>query len=164
MAGGNPHRSQLGQSARCRCGRHQCLLRDGPVRLLHAGADPLHRTNTSATIEFREHEIEELTDALHGTIERGEGYISAALLARFDANATFPRLPFEPIDAETYERMQSDVMQRRVSSTSSKRFSATTWVKSARLDQLAAIPTSACCHWRSLRTDHDGVAPRGGSL
>jgi len=72
--------------------------------------------NTSATIEFRENEIEALTDALHGTIERGEGYISAALLARFDANATFPRLPFEPIDANTYERMQSDVIQRRVSS------------------------------------------------
>ena len=72
--------------------------------------------NTSATIEFREHEIEALTDALHGTIERGEGYISAALLARFDANATFPRLPFEPIDADTYERMQSEVVQRRVSS------------------------------------------------
>ena len=71
--------------------------------------------NTSATIEFREHEIEELADALHGAIDRGEGYISAALLARFDANATFPRLPFEPINAETYERMQSDVIQRRVS-------------------------------------------------
>ena len=53
----------------------------------------------------RENEIEALTDALHGTIERGEGYISAALLARFDANATFPRLPFEPIDQATYEEM-----------------------------------------------------------
>ena len=72
--------------------------------------------NTSATIEFREHEIEQLADALHGSIDRGEGYISAALLARFDANATFPRLPFEPIDAETYARMQSEVIQRRVSS------------------------------------------------
>ncbi|MAN20105.1 MAG: ribonucleoside-triphosphate reductase, adenosylcobalamin-dependent [Synechococcus sp. EAC657] len=72
--------------------------------------------NTSATIEFREHEIEAITDALHGTIARGDGYISAALLARFDANATFPRLPFEPIDADTYEQMQSDVIQRRVSS------------------------------------------------
>ena len=49
-------------------------------------------------------------------MEQGEGYISAALLARFDANATFPRLPFEPIDAETYEQLQSQVMQRRVSS------------------------------------------------
>ena len=49
-------------------------------------------------------------------MEQGEGYISAALLARFDANATFPRLPFEPIDAETYEQLQSQVIQRRVSS------------------------------------------------
>ena len=72
--------------------------------------------NTSATIEFREHEIEPLADALHQAMENGEGYISAALLARFDANATFPRLPFEPIDAATYEEMQSAVVRRRVSS------------------------------------------------
>ena len=70
--------------------------------------------NTSATIEFREHEIEPLAAALHQTIEDGNGYISAALLARFDANATFPRLPFEPIDAATYEQMQADVVERRV--------------------------------------------------
>ena len=72
--------------------------------------------NTSATIEFREHEIEPLADALHQAMENGEGYISAALLARFDANATFPRLPFEPIDAATYEDLQSAVVKRRVSS------------------------------------------------
>ena len=70
--------------------------------------------NTSATIEFRENEIEPLAEALHQTIENGDGYISAALLARFDANATFPRLPFEPINAETYERMQAEVVARRV--------------------------------------------------
>ena len=70
--------------------------------------------NTSATIEFRENEIEPLAAALHQTIENGDGYISAALLARFDANATFPRLPFEPIDAATYEQMQAEVVQRRV--------------------------------------------------
>ena len=72
--------------------------------------------NTSATIEFRDHEIEPLADALHKAMDNGEGYISAALLARFDANATFPRLPFEPIDAATYERLQSEVIQRRISS------------------------------------------------
>ena len=72
--------------------------------------------NTSATIEFREHEIDPLADALHQAMENGEGYISAALLARFDANATFPRLPFEPIDAATYEDLQSAVVKRRVSS------------------------------------------------
>ncbi len=71
--------------------------------------------NTSATIEFRENEIEPLAQALYKSIENSEGYISAALLARFDANATFPRLPFEPIDSETYESLQADVIKRRVS-------------------------------------------------
>ena len=69
--------------------------------------------NTSATVEFREHEIEALAQAIHRAIEEGEGYISAALLARFDANATFPRLPFEPIDQATYHRLVSEVEQRR---------------------------------------------------
>ena len=69
--------------------------------------------NTSATIEFRENEIEPLAHALHKAMANGEGYISAALLARFDANATFPRLPFEPIDAETFNRLQSEVTKRR---------------------------------------------------
>ena len=69
--------------------------------------------NTSATVEFREDEIEPLTDAIHAAIDNGQGYISAALLARFDANATFPRLPFEPIDHATYEQLQSEVVGRR---------------------------------------------------
>jgi ribonucleotide reductase class II len=69
--------------------------------------------NTSATVEFREHEIEAVADAIHHAIATGEGYISAALLARFDANATFPRLPFEPIDKATYERLRAEVVERR---------------------------------------------------
>ena len=69
--------------------------------------------NTSATIEFRENEIEGLAKALHSSINENKGYISAALLARFDANATFPRLPFEPIDEECYTKMQSEVIKRR---------------------------------------------------
>ena len=73
--------------------------------------------NTSATIELREDEIESLGEALHQAIDNSEGYISAALLARFDAhNATFPRLPFEPIDANTFERLQAEVVNRRVRS------------------------------------------------
>ncbi|MDA7986850.1 MAG: ribonucleoside-triphosphate reductase, adenosylcobalamin-dependent, partial [Synechococcus sp. H1_metabat_bins_2.tsv.006] len=59
--------------------------------------------NTSATIEFRENEIAPLAEAIHASIGEGKGYISAALLARFDANATFPRLPFEPINQADYE-------------------------------------------------------------
>ena len=69
--------------------------------------------NTSATVELREHEIEALASTIHQAIENGDGYISAALLARFDANATFPRLPFEPIDQVMYHQMVGDVEQRR---------------------------------------------------
>ena len=61
--------------------------------------------NTSATLEFRENEIPVLADLIHKSMQHGTGYISAALLARFDANETFPRLPFEPIDKETYDRL-----------------------------------------------------------
>jgi ribonucleotide reductase, class II len=68
--------------------------------------------NTSATIEFRESEIEELSDLIYDAIDGNKGYISAALLARFDANETFPRLPFEPIDREKFEHLQSEVRQR----------------------------------------------------
>ena len=70
--------------------------------------------NTSATVEFRETEIEDLAKAIHNAIENNEGYISAALLARFDANATFPRLPFEPINKEEYLSLQKEVEERKV--------------------------------------------------
>ncbi len=70
--------------------------------------------NTSATIEFREEEIKPLSEAIYDAIQKNKGYISAALLARFDANATFPRLPFEPIDSKTYKQLQSEVIKRRV--------------------------------------------------
>lgn len=67
--------------------------------------------NTSATIELREDEIETLAKLIHSNIETGGGYISAALLARFDANETFPRLPFEPISKEAYE---DAILPRRI--------------------------------------------------
>lgn len=69
--------------------------------------------NTSATIELREEEIEPLAEAIFNEI--GQGYISAALLARFDANETFPRMPFEPISKERYEELQAQVKRRRIS-------------------------------------------------
>ncbi len=69
--------------------------------------------NTSATIEFREHEIEALADRIYQAIQQDEGYISAALLSRFDALQTFPRLPFEPISKERYEQLMQDVLRRR---------------------------------------------------
>ena len=63
--------------------------------------------NTSATIEFRENEIDELAQLTYDDIQANGGYISAALLARFDANATFPRLPFEPISKEKYDELMA---------------------------------------------------------
>jgi ribonucleotide reductase class II len=67
--------------------------------------------NTSATLELREDEIEALGSRIYEAIRDDEGYISAALLARFDA--PFPRLPFEKIDKATYERLMAEVKQRR---------------------------------------------------
>ena len=67
--------------------------------------------NTSATIELREDEIEALAGRIYQAIEQDEGYISAALLARFDA--PFPRLPFEKIDRATYIQLQRDVQSRQ---------------------------------------------------
>ncbi len=69
--------------------------------------------NTSATLELREHEIEDLGKAIHGAIAQDEGYISAALLARFDAYQAFPRLPFEPVDEAVYNRLMAEVEQRQ---------------------------------------------------
>ncbi len=69
--------------------------------------------NTSATIELREAEIEPLAEKIYQAIAQDQGYISAALLARFDDLQTFPRLPFEPIDRETYETRMKDVYLRR---------------------------------------------------
>jgi ribonucleotide reductase, class II len=71
------------------------------------------RHNTSATIELREHEVNELGQRIYEAIRDDEGYISAALLARFDDHQTFPRLPFEPIDKATYEEMMAEVLARR---------------------------------------------------
>jgi ribonucleotide reductase class II len=59
--------------------------------------------NTSATIELREEEIPVLAKLIYDNIQEDGGYISAALLARFDANETFPRLPFEPISKKQYD-------------------------------------------------------------
>jgi ribonucleotide reductase class II len=67
--------------------------------------------NTSATIELREEEIEPLAHRIHTAIMDDEGYISAALLARFDA--PFPRLPFEKIDRSTYQTLMKEVEARR---------------------------------------------------
>ena len=69
--------------------------------------------NTSATIELREAEIEPLGKRIYESIQNDEGYISAALLARFDDHQTFPRLPFEPVTKEQYEQLMTAGEKRR---------------------------------------------------
>lgn len=69
--------------------------------------------NTSATLELRSDEIESLGQCIYETIQNDQGYISAALLARFDDLQSFPRLPFEPIDKSTYDRLTQEVKARR---------------------------------------------------
>ncbi|EGK89997.1 ribonucleoside-triphosphate reductase, adenosylcobalamin-dependent [Microcoleus vaginatus PCC 9802] len=71
------------------------------------------RHNTSATIELRENEVESLGTRIYEAIRDDEGYISAALLARFDALETFPRLPFEPVSKEIYTKMVEETVARR---------------------------------------------------
>ena len=70
--------------------------------------------NVSATIELREHEIPTLAKLIHENIQNNGGYISAALLARFDVDGgTFPRLPMEPISKDKYDSLISmqDILQ-----------------------------------------------------
>lgn len=69
--------------------------------------------NTSATLELRSHEIEDLATAIYQSIQNNKGYISAAILARFDDHQSFPRLPFEPIDKSTYDQLCADVDKRQ---------------------------------------------------
>lgn len=69
--------------------------------------------NTSSTWELRSDEIEALGRKIYQAIQNNDGYISAALLARFDDHQSFPRLPFEPISHETYEQLCQDVLKRR---------------------------------------------------
>ncbi len=69
--------------------------------------------NTSSTIELRQEEVEALGTRIYEAIQNDEGYISAALLARFDDHQTFPRLPFEPISKAEYEQLMKEVETRR---------------------------------------------------
>lgn len=69
--------------------------------------------NCSGTLEVRESEIELLGDRIYQAIQNDEGYVSCAILARYDDLQTFPRLPFEPIDKETYDRLVEAVLERR---------------------------------------------------
>lgn len=65
--------------------------------------------NTSATIELTEDEIMPLATAIYEAIAGDQGYVSFALLARFDSLETFPRLPFEPISKKAYQKLNNQI-------------------------------------------------------
>lgn len=73
--------------------------------------------NVSATIEFRKDEIETLANCIYQAIQNDKGYISAALLARFDDLESFPRLPFEPISKEKYIQLIEEIKGRRTATS-----------------------------------------------
>jgi len=69
--------------------------------------------NTSSTILLTEAEIEPLGKRIYESIRDDEGYISSAILAKFDA--PFPRLPFQRISREEYQFFRAEVQHRRKS-------------------------------------------------
>ncbi len=71
------------------------------------------RHNSSGTIELREDEIGELGNRIYEAIRDNEGYVSVALLARFDDRETYPRMPFEPISQEQYTQEVEAALHRR---------------------------------------------------
>lgn len=75
------------------------------------------RQNTSATLEYRQQEIPKVTELIYNAIQNNEGYISAAMMARFDDFQSHPLLPFEPITESEYLRLQEQALSRRKAGT-----------------------------------------------
>jgi len=113
---------------------------------------------TSATISFRENEIDALAQEIHDAI--GTGYIGVALLARFDANATFPRLPMEPISKERYQELMEAVQAWRLPEDEELGFLGVL-AKYDRADYelvTEAACTSAACIARAEKDEQEGKA------
>ena len=108
--------------------------------------------NTSATIEYRENEIEELSDLIYNAIDTDGGYISAALLSRFDGGGAFPRLPFEPISDVEFYQLQSEVQRRQ---TNPDFFDA---LKSHDTDEMFEAGPAPCDSDKCLIEGADGIA------
>jgi len=108
--------------------------------------------NTSATIEYRESEIEELSDLIYNAIDTDGGYISAALLSRFDGGGAFPRLPFEPISDVEFYQLQSEVQRRQINPDF---FDA---LKSHDTDEMFEAGPAPCDSDKCLIEGADGIA------
>jgi ribonucleotide reductase class II len=67
--------------------------------------------NVSYTIEYDEDEIDQVASLIEDAIREGE-YVSFAMMQRARAGQlkhTFPRLPYEPISKEEYEKFSSEI-------------------------------------------------------
>jgi ribonucleotide reductase class II len=71
--------------------------------------------NVSCTLELFESEIPAVASLIYQAIQADAGYISMALLSRFNDRQAFPRLPFEPISKETYSLLVTEIQTRRKS-------------------------------------------------
>jgi len=86
-----------------------------------------------------------LSKLIHENIEENGGYISAALLARFDVDGgTFPRLPMEPISKERYDELvaiQEIAMDPDISFTDLlRKFDSSDWD----IESVAGCSNAAC--------------------
>lgn len=65
--------------------------------------------NVSATISFREDEIATLGERIYQAIRNDEGYISFALMQRWDGNGNMPRLPYQPCSVEEVKELEAQL-------------------------------------------------------
>lgn len=75
------------------------------------------RHSTSCTINLSESEIDPLSEKIYSAIANNDGYISAALLARAEHYQTFPRMAYEKISLEKYNKMQAEIEKKSAGKT-----------------------------------------------
>lgn len=117
--------------------------------------------NLSSTLEFTKEEIPTLAKLIHDAM--GNGYVSAALLARPESHHTFPRMPFEVISKEEYETLNHAAEKYR-EATGNHDFHAL--LQKYDSADLEIVPENACtsgvCEYSALmeeRRDITQVAP-----
>lgn len=74
--------------------------------------------NISCTLEVRKEECRQVARLIYDAIRNDAGYISMAMLRRYDEGETFPRYPFEPISKERYQHLHQNILMTQYSSES----------------------------------------------
>lgn len=71
--------------------------------------------NVSVTFEYTKEEIPEVSRLIYEGIKSKNGFVSGAMMARFNDFQSHPLLPFEPISKERYESEINMVLKRQIS-------------------------------------------------